>query len=128
MSRADIYSGVTARCARESRERRRKRRRAAAHTRDGNRGPGHWAVGVRGRQKNFQRSPSAGGMGLSDAERVPGPQDQPDDRQSEGAQFRDRNGTRALRQGLGHGTERLGGIWLAGAQQGAQRVRRRTQV
>lgn len=117
-----------ARCARESRERRRKRRKAAAHTRDGNRGPGHWAGDVRGRQKNLQSGPSAGRMGLSDAEHVPGPQDQPDDRQPEGAQFRDRNGTRALRQRLGHRTERLGGIELASAQQGAQRVRRRAQV
>jgi len=34
---------------RECRERRRKRQRAAAHARDGNRGPGHRAGGVRGR-------------------------------------------------------------------------------
>jgi len=35
---------------------------------------------VRGRQENLQGGSRAGGMGLSDAERAPGTQDQPDDR------------------------------------------------
>jgi len=113
---------------RESCERRRKRQRAAAHTRDGNRGPGHWTGGVRGRQENLQSGPRSGGMGLSNAERVPGPQNQPDDRQFASAEFSDRYGTCTLRQGLGRGPERLHGVGLVGTQQGTQRVRRRAQV
>jgi len=67
-------------------------------------------------------------MGLSNAERVPGPQNQPDDRQSASAGLCDRDGTCALRQGLDPGTERLVGVGVVGAQQSAQRVRRRAQV
>lgn len=119
---------TVARTVCESREQCRHRQKAASRSRDGDRGPGRRAGGVRGGEENFQSGPGAGGMGLPDAERVPRPEDQPDDRQSPAAQFRGRDGTRAVRQGLGSGAQRLGMVGLVGAQQGAQRVCRRAQV
>jgi len=65
-------------------------------------------------------------MGPSNAELVPRPHNPPVDRQSEIAEFCDRNGTCTLRQGLEPTTKLLVGV--VGAPQRTQRVRRRAQV